>query len=273
MLRGLRMKKQAILALVSAPVLTACGIVADNEFTRLGFPAPATKEGDGIIDLWQGFLITALLVGLLVIGLLVYASIKFRRKDENEVPDQVRYNVPLELLYTVVPLIIVLVLFGYTAKEQNKITALTEDYTHVVNVVGFRWSWAFNYIDENVYESGTPGVVPVLYLPVNEKTRFELSSPDVIHSFWIPDFLFKMDVVPGALNKFELTPDKPGTYIGRCAELCGQDHTRMLFSVKVVTRAEYDDYINALKVKGQTGMLPPGILPRGESITNARTNS
>ncbi len=257
---------------VLLPILASCGMVADNEFTRVGFPEPATQEGPGIIELWQGFWIVAIAVGLLVIGLLVFASIKFRRKSDDEVPQQVRYNIPLEILYTVVPLIIVLALFGFTAKEQNKLTALSEDYTHVVNVVGFRWSWSFNYIDSDVYETGTPGVVPTLYLPVDEKVRFELTSPDVLHSFWIPSFLFKMDIVPGAINRFELTPDRVGTYVGKCAELCGQDHARMLFNVKVVERAEYDQYIASLRAKGQTGMIPPGILPRGETITNAGAN-
>lgn len=254
------------------PILASCGMIEDNEFTRVGFPEPATKEGPGIIELWQGFWIVAIAVGLLVIGLLVFASIKFRRRSDDEVPAQVRYNIPIEILYTVVPLIIVLALFGFTAREQTKLTALTNEYTHVVNVIGFRWSWAFNYVDEGVYETGTPGVVPTLYLPVDEKVRFELTSPDVLHSFWIPSFLFKMDIVPGAINRFELTPDKEGSFVGKCAELCGQDHARMLFNVKVVSRAEYNQYISGLRAKGQTGMLPPGILPKNETITNAGAN-
>ncbi len=261
--------RRVVTLLALLPILASCGMVADNEFTRLGFPEPATQEGPGIITLWQGFWIVAIAVGLLVVGLLVFASIKYRRRSDDEVPDQVRYNVPIEILYTVVPLIIVLALFGFTSKEQNKLTALSDEYTHVVNVVGFRWSWAFNYIDNDVYETGTPGAVPTLYLPVDEKVRFELTSPDVLHSFWIPSFLFKMDIVPGAINRFELTPDRVGTFVGKCAELCGQDHARMLFNVKVVDRAEYDQYIASLETKGQTGMIPPGILPRNESITNA----
>lgn len=258
--------------ILALPVLASCGMVADNEFTRVGFPEPATVEGPGIIELWQGFWIVAIAVGLLVIGLLAFASIKFRRRSEDEVPAQVRYNIPIEILYTVVPLIIVLALFGFTAREQEKLTALTDEYTHVVNVVGFRWSWAFNYMDENVYETGTPGVVPTLYLPVDEKVRFELTSPDVLHSFWIPSFLFKMDIVPGAINRFELTPDREGRFVGKCAELCGQDHARMLFNVEVVDRAEYNQYIASLRAKGQTGMIPPGILPKDETLTNAGAN-
>jgi cytochrome c oxidase subunit 2 len=133
-----------------------------------------------------------------------------------------------------------------------------------VNVVGFRWAWGFNYLDEGVYTvglpvgSGTTNDPATLVLPVNEKVRFELTSPDVIHSFWVPAFLFKMDVIPGKTNVFELTPDKVGTYVGKCAELCGVDHARMLFAVKVVERPEFDAYIADLKAKGQTGTLDTG---------------
>ena len=103
--------RRVVTLLALLPILASCGMVADNEFTRLGFPEPATQEGPGIITLWQGFWIVAIAVGLLVVGLLVFASIKYRRRSDDEVPDQVRYNVPIEILYTVVPLIIVLALF------------------------------------------------------------------------------------------------------------------------------------------------------------------
>ena len=133
-----------------------------------------------------------------------------------------------------------------------------------MNVVGYRWSWGFNYLDEDVYDTAMPvgeGVTtapPTLVLPVDEKVRFELTSPDVIHSFWVVDFLFKMDLIPGKTNVFELTPDTLGTFAGKCAELCGVDHSRMLFQVKVVTRDEYNAYIEGLRAKGQTGLLDTG---------------
>jgi cytochrome c oxidase subunit 2 len=127
--------------------------------------------------------------------------------------------------------------------------------------VGFRWSWAFNYLDEDVYDIGLPvgesttNEPPTLVLPINEKVRFELTSPDVIHSFWVPNWLFKMDVIPGKTNAFEVTPDKLGTFPGRCAELCGTDHARMLFNVKVVDRTEFNQHVAALRAKGQTGFI------------------
>ena len=139
----------------------------------------------------------------------------------NEIPKQTRYNIPLEILYTIVPLVIVLGLFYFTARDQGPLIKLTGQQQHTVGVVGFRWSWTFNYKEAGVYDIGTPANPPVLYLPVDEKVKFELTSPDVIHSFWIPAFLMKMDVVPGRMNGFELTPNKLGDFVGKCAELCG----------------------------------------------------
>jgi cytochrome c oxidase subunit II len=128
----------------------------------------------------------------------------------------------------------------------------------VVNVVGYQWNWGFNYVNEDVYTTGTPQQIPTLVLPVNEKIRFELTSPDVAHSFWVPDFLFKMDVIPGRINQFEITTTKEGHYAGRCAELCGTYHSQMLFYVDVVSDSEYQAYIQKLRDSGQTGQLDTG---------------
>ena len=127
-----------------------------------------------------------------------------------------------------------------------------------LGVVGFRWSWTFNYLEEGVYDVGTPGERPQLYLPVDETVRFSLTSPDVIHSFWVPAFLHKMDVIPGRNNKFEVTPNKIGVYAGKCTELCGADHARMLFDVHVVSRADYEAHLQKLRDAGQIGVLDSG---------------
>jgi cytochrome c oxidase subunit 2 len=93
---------------------------------------------------------------------------------------------------------------------------------------------------------------------VNESVKFTLSSPDVIHSFWIPSFYFKLDVIPGRTNTFELTPTKTGTFAGKCAELCGFQHARMTFTVKVVSAEEYRAHLAELAAKGQTGTATGG---------------
>ena len=231
-----RVRAAAIGVGVLAVTLTASGCTA-NEVFFLDLPDPATKEGAITQNLWQGSWIAAWLVGLFTWALMIWAAVAYRRRHRDDVPEQTKYNVPLEILYTIVPLIMILGLFWFTARDQSEILAVSNDQDQTVEVVGFRWNWGFNYIDEDAYTVGTPNLPAELVLPVGEKIRFELTSPDVIHSFWVPAFLFKMDVIPGKTNVFELTPDKVGTYAGKCAELCGVDHARMLFNVRVVERA------------------------------------
>lgn len=239
-------------------VATATTGCTANEIFFLDLPEPASDKAEVIKSLWDGAWVAAWPVGLLVWGLMIIAIVAYSRRRRPEMPEQTAYNLPIEILYTVAPLIMIFGLFFFTARDQAEILAVTDDQTHTVNVVGFRWSWAFNYVDEDVYEIGTPDDFPTLWVPVDEKARFELSSSDVIHSFWVPAWLFKMDVIPGKLNQFELTPTQLGTFPGKCAELCGVDHSRMLFNVKVVSRAEYDAHIEELRERGQTGQLETG---------------
>ncbi|MGA1324794.1 MAG: cytochrome c oxidase subunit II [Candidatus Nanopelagicales bacterium] len=247
--------KRTALAIMALIFTAGCSV---DGFLRMGMPQPATEEGSIVVNLWTNSWLAAWVIGGLVWGLLIFSIIRYRRKPTDTLPEQTKYNLPIEILYTVAPLIIVVVLSVFTFRDQTELTALTDKPTQTVGVVGFRWSWIFNYLDENVYDIGTPGSRPVLYLPVDETVRFELTSPDVIHSFWVPAFLHKMDVIPGRVNKFEVTPNTLGTFAGKCAELCGVDHARMLFDVKVVTRAEFDAYMQKLEDAGQTGILESG---------------
>jgi cytochrome c oxidase subunit II len=240
-------------------VLATTAGCSSQELPRLGMPTPATEEGDRILSLWQGSWIAALAVGALVWGLIIWTAIFHRRSRHGiAIPPQTRYNVPIEVLYTVVPFIIIAVLFYFTARDQTELLKL-KNPDETVNVVGRQWSWSFNYTNAGVWDAGTPGNPPTLYLPHNERVRFTLTSPDVIHSFWVPKFVFKLDVIPGRINTFELTPNKTGTFAGKCAELCGVDHSRMLFNVKVVSPAEYQAHMADLRARGQTGALPNGV--------------
>ena len=265
-----RVRAAAIGVGVLAVTLTASGCTA-NEVFFLDLPDPATKEGAITQSLWEGSWIAAWIVGLVTWALMLWAAVAYRRRHRDEVPEQTKYNVPLEILYTIVPLIMILGLFWFTARDQSEILAVSNDQDQTVNVVGFRWNWGFNYLDEDAYAIGSPELPAELVLPVGEKIRFELTSPDVIHSFWVPAFLFKMDVIPGKTNVFELTPDKVGTYAGKCAELCGVDHARMLFNVRVVERAEFDQYIADLKARGQSGLLDTGLSNDDGQMPDERT--
>jgi cytochrome c oxidase subunit 2 len=178
---------------------------------------------------------------------------------------QLRYNVPVELLYTVIPVFMVAVFFYYTARDESALTETTTKPDVTISVVGKQWSWDFNYVDSNVHESGVQvdpsdpnarSEMPVLYLPVNKRVEFVLNARDVIHSFWVPSFMMKMDMIPGKTNKFQLTPTQTGEFQGKCAELCGAYHSQMLFMVKIVSQQEYDQEMARLASEGQTGLIP-----------------
>jgi cytochrome c oxidase subunit II len=266
-------------------VLVSASGCANNAFTRLGMPDPATTEGPGILHLWQGQWIVAFIVGALVWGLILWCCFAYRRKRTGiEVPPQTRYNLPLELLYTAIPLIMVGVIFYFTAKDETSLLQINDKQYTSINVVGRQWSWTFNYnydaslkdgagaatSSDTAYDIGTPGQLPTLYLPEGEEVKFTLTSPDVIHSFWIPTFLFKLDVVPGRVNMYEVTPDRLGTFGGECAELCGVEHSRMLFTVKVVTPAQYQQHIESLiSTEHQGGTLTSGC---GDNPTEVGTD-
>ncbi len=256
-------------AVVVAMLLSACSPVADNDVERLALPIAASDRTDPIWNLWLGAWIAVLVVFVLVFGLIVYASVRYRRRSDDEVPVQVRYNLPIEALYTIAPVIIVAVFFFHTVSTQNEVLETVENPDHTIEVVGSKWQWAFNYLEEDatggedVYDFGTPAELAELWLPLGESVRFDLKSPDVIHSFWIPEFYFKMDVVPGRVNSFDLTPTREGTFTGRCAELCGLYHSRMLFKVNVVSPAEYEAHLQDLQESGQVGA------PAGQKEANA----
>ncbi|GLW10553.1 putative cytochrome c oxidase subunit 2 [Microtetraspora sp. NBRC 13810] len=217
-------------------------------------PETVTRQGEIVQTLWNGSWIAAIATGVVVWGLIAWACIFHRKKrfSNQELPPQVRYNLPIEILYTVVPVIMVAVFFYFTARDQNELNKMSPNPDVKVKVEGFQWSWRFTteYQGKTVTVTGAPASdyrqdpAPELVLPVSKKVRFDLESPDVIHSFWVPAFLFKRDVIPGVHNAFEIdTLDRQGVYAGRCAELCGVDHSRMLFRVKLVPQAEFDQYI------------------------------
>ena len=249
-----------------ALALTGCSQEAQNQWSNLGLPEGVTQESHLVESLWRGSWIVAIMVGAVVWGLIGFCSIMFRRRRRDRgFPPQVRYNVPIEVLYTVMPFVIVTVLFFFTARDESRLLRLSaQPPVHQVNVVGFRWGWDFNYLPvpgspvpaSGVYEHGIPADPPTLVLPRGEKVRFVLESRDVIHAFWVVPFLFKLDVIPGRENVFEVTPEKLGSFAGKCAELCGQDHARMLFNVQVVEPAEYRAYLESLAARGQVGELP-----------------
>lgn len=253
--------------------LGACSTEDQEQIGRLAMPEPITDRAPMIAELWQWGWVAAIIVGVAVWGLMFYVAFKFRRRSDDEIPVQTRYNLPIEVLYTIVPVIIVIVFFFFTVRTQDGVLAEASengDTDHEILVLGQKWAWTFNYLEEDavdgesVYTAGTPAEIPTLVLPVDETVRVRLDSPDVIHSFWVPSFLMKMDVVPGRDNTFTFTPTKEGTYSGKCAELCGTYHSRMIFNVEIVSPDEYDDHLRDLQEQGNVGRITGGQDARDE---------
>ncbi|MDP2775857.1 MAG: cytochrome c oxidase subunit II [Nocardioides sp.] len=247
-------RRVSLLALsgISLVALAGCSSGDSGEWERLAMPDPGTVEGESTLALWQGAWIAALVTGVVVWALIFYAAWRFRRRSDDEIPVQTRYNLPLEIFYTIFPIIMVVVFFSHTVRVQNEILDDSPP-DNTITVVGQQWTWTFNhpYEGENVWTGGDGNRIPTLVLPVDETTRFELRTPDVIHSFGIPGFIMKMDVMPGQENHFQVTPKVEGTFAGKCYELCGVYHARMLFTVEVVSRDEYDAHLQELADAGQ----------------------
>jgi cytochrome c oxidase subunit II len=260
-------RRIAALGVASSAALLLTGCTPEIQRGFLPDAWGVTNHTDRIINLWNTSWIVLLLVGLVSWALMAWALIVYRRrKGETAMPQQIRYNMPIETLFTVVPLILVLGFFAFTARDMAAIEAKTENPDVVIEVIGKQWSWDFNYVNENVYFSGIQAqftgreenimeTLPTLYLPVGKTVQIDLTSRDVIHSFWVVDFLYKKDMFPAMTNHMYFTPLKEGTYVGKCAELCGEYHSMMLFNVKVVSEEEYLAHTAALAAAGNVGQL------------------
>ena len=231
-----------------------------------------TNNTGRVIALWNTSWIVLLAVGLIAWGLMIWAIVVYRRrKGETGVPVQLRYNMPIEIFFTVVPLILIIGFFFFTARDEAAIEKRFDKPDVTIQAFGKQWAWDFNYVDQNTYSSGIqvqpstdpaapagsidPASIPVLYLPVGKKVEIQLRARDVIHSFWVIDFLYKKDMIPGKTNYMSVIPEREGTYRGKCAELCGEYHSQMLFNVKVVSQSEFDAYMQHLRDEGFSGQL------------------
>lgn len=262
--RGL---KGASLLTLIAVVLAGC--TSQSALGWLPTQRGLTNQVDRVIDLWVVSWMVLLVVGVITWILIIWAAVVYRRrKGQTGMPAQLRYNMPIETFYTVVPLILVLGLFAFTARDQIEIETPLADPEVSIEVYGKRWAWDFNYLNENVYSAGVqaremPGgsvdidLLPKLYLPVDQKVEIKIESRDVIHSFWVIDFLYKKDMIPARTNYWYFIPQEEGVFRGKCAELCGEYHSLMLFEVHVVSQDEYNRQISALRGEGNVGRLGP----------------
>jgi cytochrome c oxidase subunit 2 len=244
----------ALVALV-APFAAGCSV---EDVIRFGWPVGVTPQAEAMRHLWTWSGIAALVVGAITWGAMFWAMIfhhKRRGTDPTVLPRQTQYNLPVELIFTVVPAIIVAVLFGFTVSVQNYVENDPPNPDLKVDVTAFQWNWKFAYTDHNgadgqpVSTLGTSDTIPLLVLPTGESIEFTQHSNDVIHSFWIPEFLFKRDVFPlPNVNDQDNTwtidrIDREGAFVGRCAELCGSYHAQMQFEVRALSKDKFDRWL------------------------------
>lgn len=260
---GKRLLQGGALATIGLLVLTACS----EQVKRGWLPGSndTTNHTEELTHLWVGSWIAALVIGVAAWSLMLWCMIAYRRRKEDRgFPRQNAYNVPMETMFTIIPIILVLTLWGFTDRVQRSVDTPVEDSPLTVTVYGKQWAWDFDYeydgeerhfYGEQAHLDGSEGVeetLPTLYLPVDVPVEFRLKSRDVVHSFWIPAFLQKLDMVPGQTNHMYLTPQEEGTFQGKCAELCGEYHSEMLFNVEVVSEEEFRDQLEQLP-EGRSG--------------------
>ncbi|AKS33603.1 cytochrome c oxidase subunit II [Mycolicibacterium goodii] len=298
--RGFRVVALSIVLGGSALLLSGCSW---SDALALGWPTGITPEARLNRELWIGSVIASFAVGAIVWGLIFWTSAFHRKKaSDTELPRQFGYNMPLELTLTVIPFLIISVLFYFTVVVQERMMHKDPNPEVVIDVTAFQWNWKFGYqkiayadgsfnyegadperkaamtskpegVDEHGVERvgairgtnpedrtylnfdkietlGTSSEIPVLVLPAGKRIEFQLNSADVIHGFWVPEFLFKRDVLPepkanNSDNIFQVTEiEQTGAFVGRCTEMCGTFHSMMNFEVRVVEPNDFKAYID-----------------------------
>ena len=272
-----RAAKLAALAAAAVPLLTGCSV---DEVLRFGWPIGVTPQATYMREFWTWSCIAALVIGVITWGAMFWAMIFHRKRagDSDVPPRQTQYNLPIEIIFTVVPTIIVAVLFAFTVQVQNNVTGEDPAPDLKVDITAFQWNWQFTYPDTRtptgapVTTIGTADTIPLLVLPTNQSIQFTQRSNDVIHSFWVPEFLFKRDVFPmPEKNDQEYVwridqIDREGAFVGRCAELCGAYHSVMNFEVRALNP---DLFARYLQLRQQVNPATNASLHRGGGAAGA----
>ncbi len=246
--RERRWKRLAVGLAVGAPlVLGGC-----NFYPSYGASRGVTTQGQETFKLYSGMMTTGIIVGGLVGLLILYTAFRYRRRSD-DMPKQFHESIPIEILYTAIPVLIVAVLFFYTVLTENNVDATVPNNARItttgapvlqVKITAFQWGWRFDYPNNNVSVSGETtngpgGLGPQMVLPVGETVQILLVSNDVIHGFYVRDFNFSRYALPGVQNRFDLNIIHTGLFPGQCTQICGLYHSEMLFTVKGVTPSQF----------------------------------
>jgi cytochrome c oxidase subunit 2 len=236
--------KHIVIASVLVVAVTALVILGLGALNLV--PQLASEEGTFVDQMFQAQIYVISFIFSLIVVFMLYSVVVFRRKpgDATDGP-HIKGNTPLEITWTVIPLVVVIGFGIWGAMHLNEITA-ADPGEMVVRVTGFQFGWTFEYPDYGVTSSE-------LFLPRGRQVKFEITSQDVIHSFWVPEFRVKQDAVPGRWTELRVTPTETGDYRIRCAEMCGYAHSAMYAPVVVVETADFEAW-----VAGQEVEAPPG---------------
>ncbi|MEO8462259.1 MAG: cytochrome c oxidase subunit II [Chloroflexota bacterium] len=258
-----------LVALVGAVFLSGWG-------ASLYPPQAATSEARNVRGLYDIVFAFGLAIFVVVEALIIWSVLRYRRKSsDTSLPVQTHGNNTVEIIWTVIPTAIVLFLFVISWQSLNRVNAVSASPDIRIHAIAGQFQWQFEYLDASGSKVATQ-LVPVydvdtgeggMAVPAGKSVQVTLDSPDVIHAFYVPRFLFKRDVVPGQTNRFEFTVDATEAgqvFRGQCAELCGAGHRRMLFSVIALTPADYDTWLKALIVKANATPAPA---PSGTVLT------
>ena len=231
------------------PALAAITLLGTS-CSSFGMPRGATEQGERIFGLWQVFFWAGIGVAAIVYGLIGWSLLRYRLRrhaDDGALGRAFHANLPLEIVYTAIPVVIVIVLFTLSYRAETDVSSVSAAPDVTLRAEAFSWGWRFGFPDLGVEVvsqpsgEGVPG--PEIWLPLGETTRIVLTSNDVIHAFWVPDFLYKRDALPGRTNVFDVTPTRQGTYHGVCSEFCGLNHAYMTFTLRVVAPSEFEAWI------------------------------
>ncbi len=224
----------------------------------------ATTQGHEIFKIYSGMMTTGIIVAAIVMALITWSIIRYRRRSD-EMPRQFHEHIGIEMTYTIIPIIIVAVLFFFTVLSENNVdTTVSAEATAAhgkpvvdITVTAFQWGWRFDYPNLGVGVAGelTNGPNdhgPQMVVPEGETVQITLLSNDVVHGFYVRDFNFSRYAQPGVTNVFDLNVVRLGTFDGQCTQFCGLYHTDMLFSVKSVTPAQFRQWASAQVAAGNT---------------------
>ncbi len=244
-----------------APVALAAIVLGGCQLPTFGAFRGVTKQAQDEFTLWSWMCIAGVFVLVLVLGLIIWSCLRYRRRSEDHFPRQFHSNTAVEVLYTAIPLVMVAAIFWGTVVVENKIDAVASHPAVIIRVTGFQWGWKFQYINPQdprsapiamVETSAEPKVLaqnptgpeyPQFALPVGVVTEIVLVSNDVVHTFYIPEFNFGRYALPGVTNIFKFTPTHTGVVDGKCAQYCGLYHSEMLFSVRVTSQAGFNHWL------------------------------